>query len=121
MDSVTAETRLLCKNHISTAEDLSVFKAKLKSDMTRFDGDRVILNSRLRRAAAPEKIKDIKEQRTALTKKISGIRTDLRHVAGIEKRSGIISEKLHAIASEHRQEEIKAKHKQTARNRGYDR
>ena len=121
MDAVAAETRLLCINHISNAEELAAFKAELKADMTRLDGERVKLNNRLRRATDPEEIKDIKEKRTALTKKISGIRTGLKHVAGIEKRSGIISEKLHAIANEHRQEEAKAKQKIAAKKRGYDR
>jgi hypothetical protein len=86
MDAIAAETRLLCKNHISTAEELAAFKAELKADMMRLNGKRTKLNNRLRRAADPEEIQQIKEQRTALTKKISGIRTDLRCVAGIEIR-----------------------------------
>jgi len=121
MDAIAAETRLLCKNHISTAEELAAFKAELKADMMHLDGKRTKLNNRLRRVADPEEIQQIKEQRTTLTKKILGIRTNLRCVAGIEIRSGIISEKLRAMAEEHRQEEARVKQKQAAKKRSYER
>jgi hypothetical protein len=121
MDAVTAETRLLCENHISTAAELTVFKAGLKKDMTRLDDERTKLNNRLRHAANPEEIIDIKAQRITLTKKISVIRTDLKHVVDIEKRSGIIAIKLNSITDEHRQEKAQLEKKLAAKKRGYGR
>ncbi len=119
MDAVTAETRLLCKNNISTSAELITFRTERMAEMTRLEKERTKLNNRLRRTSHPEEIQEIKESRTALTLQISDTRMDLKHVSGIEKRSGIIAEKLHIIADEHRQEIMELEKKATSKMRRY--
>jgi flagellar biosynthesis/type III secretory pathway chaperone len=119
MDAVTAETRLLCKNHISSSAELAALKAGLMAEMKRLDGKRTKLYNMLRRAVDSKEIQEIKESRTALTHHISDIRKDLKHVSGIETRSRTIAEKLQIITGEHRQEITRQEQKHTAKKRNY--
>ena len=121
MDAISAETKLLCRNQISTSADLGKFKTERIAEMARFEKERTKLNNRLRRAADPKTIQDIKESRTALTHQISKIRKDLNLISGIEKRSRPIAEKLRILASEHRQKNMDLVRSATVKKRGYAR
>ena len=115
MEAISAETKLLCKNHITTSADLAGFKTDRMAELSRLETERTKLNNRLRRATTPEEIQEIKESRTALTHNISDIRRDLKHALGIEKRSRTITEKLQIIAAEHWQEKERQEQKRTAK------
>ncbi|NLB81772.1 MAG: relaxase, partial [Clostridiaceae bacterium] len=121
MDAVIKETRFLCKHNISKSTELITFKAKRLSEMTRLEKERTKLNNRLRRAADPDEVQQIKESRTAMTLQISEIRWDLKHVSGIEKRSGIIAEKLRIIADMRRREVAQQGKKLASNKRDYGR
>jgi hypothetical protein len=119
MDAINAETIMLFKNHISTSADLATFKAGRMTVLTQLESERTKLDNRLRRAASPDEITNIKEQRTELTKRITDLRKDLKLVSGIEKRSRTIAEKLQIIFDEHRQETVRQEQKLTAKNQDY--
>jgi hypothetical protein len=119
MDAIRAETILLCKNRISTSAELAAFKAWRTTELMQLESERSKLNNRLRRASSPDEITNIKEQRTAITKNITGLRKDLKLVSGIENRNGTISEKLHIIADDHRQEITRQEQKLAAKKRNY--
>ena len=110
LDAITAETRLLVRNRIDTAEQLFSYRSEIQQKTESLIADRKELY-RLSRTVAVKsdevKTTEIKSQITAFSKEISRLRKELSLCDGIAVRSGVIKEKLKAV----REDENKGKEK----------
>ena len=110
LDAITAETRLLARNRIDTAEQLFSYRSEIQQKTESLIADRKELY-RLSRTVAvksdEEKIAEVKSQIAAVSKEITLLRKELSLCDGIAARSGVIKEKIKAV----REDENKGKEK----------
>lgn len=100
LDDITAETRLLVRNRIDTAERLFSYQSELKDKITALTADRKQLYKLQRTAAVkadPEKAAEIKDQISALSKELAALRKEVSLCDDIAERSGVIKEKIKAV------------------------
>lgn len=104
MEAITQETRLLCRNHIDTAEQLCSYKGSLKTEMSALLQKRKELYSKSRRTSGEEK-EAVKAELSDISGRLKIIRKEVRLCEGISARSDTLKEKLQTIrADEHEQQ-----------------
>lgn len=109
LDAITAETRLLVRNRIDTAEQLFSYRDGMKDKISALTAERKRLYKLQRTAAVksnPEKAAEIKEQISAFSKELAALRREVSLCDGIAERSGVIQEKIKAVRKD---EQIKGK------------
>ena len=107
LDDITAETRLLVRNRIDTAEQLFSYRDEIAA----LTAERKQLYKLQRTAAVkadPEKSAEIKDRISALSKELATLRKEVVLCNSIAERSGVIQEKIKAVR-EDEQPERKAK------------
>ena len=118
MDAIARETKLLCRNHIETAGQLSEYKGSLKTEMEELTEQRKGLYAQSRKltdAVPGSKNKEketVKAQIKEITERLKVIRKEVRLCEGIEARSETLRKKMQII----RAEETKEKGKETMKN-----
>ena len=111
LDDITAETRLLVRNRIDTAEQLFSYQSEVKGKITALTAERKQLYKLQRTAvvkADPEKAAEIKGRISALSKELAPLRKEVSLCDDIAERSGVIKEKIKAVRKD---EQIKGKEK----------
>lgn len=111
LDDITAETRLLVRNHIDTVEQLFSYQSEVKDKITALTAERKQLYKLQRTAAVktgPEKAAEIKDRISALSKELAALRKEVSLCDDIAERSGVIKEKIKAVRKD---EQIKGKEK----------
>ena len=104
MEAITQETRLLCRNHIDTAEQLCSYKGSLETEMSALLQKRKELYSKSRRISGEEK-EAVKAELSDISGRLKIIRKEVRMCEGIAARSDTLKEKLQTIrADEHEQQ-----------------
>ena len=104
MEAITQETRLLCRNHIDTAEQLCSYKGSLETEMSALLQKRKELYSKSRRTSGEEK-EAVKAELSDISGRLKIIRKEVRLCEGIAARSDTLKEKLQTIrADEHEQQ-----------------
>ena len=104
MEAITQETRLLCRNHIDTAEQLCSYKGSLEMEMSALLQKRKELYSKSRRTSGEEK-EAVKAELSDISGRLKIIRKEVRLCEGISARSDTLKEKLQTIrADEHEQQ-----------------
>ena len=116
MEAITNETRLLCRNHIDTAEQLLSYKGSLETEMKELTEQRKGLYSLSRKAGGEEK-EAVKAQISEITGRLKTIRKEVRLCEGIEARSGILREKLQVIRADENEQQRKELMKNEHRRR----
>ena len=116
MEAITNETRLLCRNHIDTAEQLLSYKGSLETEMAELTEQRKGLYSLSRKAGGEEK-EAVKAQISEITGRLRTIRREVRLCEGIEARSGILKEKLQVIRADENEQQRKELMKNEHRRR----
>lgn len=111
MDVITKETRLLCRCHIDTAEQLFSYRSSLETEKNELTEQRKELYSLSRKSSGEEK-EAVKAQISRISKRLGEIRKEVRLCEGIAARSGTLKEKLQAI----RAEEQETKRKELMKN-----
>ncbi|PLT82912.1 relaxase/mobilization nuclease domain-containing protein [Mediterraneibacter gnavus] len=111
MEMIAKETRLLCRCHIDTAEQLLSYQASLTTEMAELTAKRKGLYSLSRKASGEEK-EAVKAQISEITGRLNTIRKEVRLCEGIEVRSGVLKEKSQTI----RTEEQETKRKELMKN-----
>lgn len=109
LDDITAETRLLVRNRIDTAEQLFSYQSEVKGKITALTAERKQLYKLQRTAvvkADPEKAAEIKGRISALSKELAPLRKEVSLCDDIAERSGVIKEKIKAVRED---EQIKGK------------
>lgn len=100
LDDITAETKLLVRNRIDTAEQLFSYQSEVKGKITALTAERKQLYKLQRTAAVkadPEKAAEIKGRISALSKELAVLRKEVSLCDDIAERSGVIKEKIKAV------------------------
>jgi hypothetical protein len=119
LDEIIAQTRFLCKNRISSKEQLITHQSKLEQGMTALYDTRKSIYNQIRRCSDDERIKEFRCHITELSKQIKSLRKEVSLCAGILTRSGVISENLHrANQEEIKQRKEEQSHEQWSRRSG---
>lgn len=108
LDDITAETRLLARNRIDTAEQLSSYQSEVKDKIAVLTDGRKQLYKLQRTAAVkadPEKAAEIKERISAFSKELAALRKEVSLCDGIAERSGVIREKIKTIREDEQAQE----------------
>lgn len=111
LDAITAETRLLVRNRIDTAEQLFSYRDEAQDKIAALTAERKQLYKLQRTAAVKsdsEKAAEVKAQIAALSKELAVLRKEVVLCNSIADRSGVIQEKIKAVRED---EQIKGKEK----------
>ena len=114
MEAITKETRLLCRNHINTAEQLCSYKDALETKMSDLLARRKGLYSKSYSAKNVKEKTAIRSELSEITVRLRTIRKEVRLCEGIAARSDTLKEKLSAIRADekhHRKELINNEHR----------
>ena len=122
LDAITNETRLLCRNHIDTAEQLLSYKGSLESEMQELTEQRKGLYSQSRKASGKEK-EAVKARLSEITGRMKTLRREVRLCEGIEARSDTLKENLNVIRADEKEKKGKElmKHEHRRRSGGANR
>lgn len=106
LDKITAQVRLLGREHISTNEQLFSYKSKVEDEIKILTDDRKRLRNEIRRVNIDDAmLSDKKLQISALSEKIKELCKDVHLCDGIAERSDVIRENLNAVIAD--EEKIK--------------
>ena len=117
MKAITKETRLLCHNHIDTAEQLVSYKGSLETEMSGLLLKRKGLYSKSHTAKTDEVKAEVKSELSDISKRLSVIRKEVKLCDGIAARSGVMKEKLSTIRAEEQEQQRKELMKNEHRRR----
>ena len=84
MEAITQETRLLCRNHIETAEQLWSYKGSLETEMSALLQKRKELYSKSRRTSGEEK-EAVKAELSDISGRLKIIRKEVRLCEGSDQ------------------------------------
>lgn len=111
LDKITAQVRLLGREHISTNEQLFSYKSKVEDEIKILTDDRKRLRNEIRRVNIDDAVlSDKKEQISALSEKIKELRKEVHLCDGIAERSDVIRDNLNAVLAD--EEKIKNNRKE---------
>ncbi len=105
LDKIAKETRLLCHYRIDTTEQLFSLKEDLQGRMAELSDKRKHLRYQSRSVKDGEKLSEIKNEISSLTKQIGELRKEVGFCDGIAARSGAMKEKLETVRQENSVEE----------------
>lgn len=112
LDELTAQTQLLGKNNISSAEELISYKTTVQGEIEKLTADRKHLRNKIRTKIDDAELSKAKEEISEMTDRLRELRKEVKLCEGIAERSGVIEEKLQTVLAE----EEKAKGKENRRN-----
>ena len=116
LDQITAQVRLLGREHISTSEQLFLYKSKVEDEIKTLTADRTHLRHEIRKVNIDDDLLSGKRQQiSALSERLKELRKEVRLCDGIAERSGIMRENLNAVLAD--EEKIKNNRKE---NRDYE-
>ena len=112
LDKITAETRLLGRENISTDEQLFSYKESLKGQIKTLNDDRTHLRKKARTKMSDDELSKVKEQISTVSDKIRELNKEVRLCDDIAERSKVMEQNLETI----RAEEEKQQRKEQKRN-----
>jgi len=116
LNQITAQVRLLGREHISTSEQLFSYKSKVEDEIKRLTADRTHLRNEIRKVNIDDDLLSGKRQQiSALSERLKELRKEVRLCDGIAERSGVMRENLNAVLAD--EEKIKNNRKE---NRDYE-
>ena len=104
MDEISRQTRFLCRENITTAEELQLSTEHKQLEVERLTEKRDELRKEIRRKIPVEQKELCKEQISEITGQLKLLREELKLCEGIRQRSEEIREKLEVIDKEERKE-----------------
>ena len=105
LDKITAETRLLGRENISTDEQLFSYKESVLSQIKTLTDDRTHLRKQLRKNLSDDELSKVKEQISTITGKLWTLRKEVGLCDDIAERSKVIEANLETVrAYEEKQE-----------------
>ena len=104
------ETRLLGRNHIDTAGQLSLYKGQTEEKIAELTDKRQKLRNRLRRCTDEDEITLVKAKVSGISSELTKLRREVKYCDNIAERSGILKEKLSQI---YQNEKLKRKDDRT--------
>lgn len=121
LEAISKEARLLGRNHIDTAEQLSLYQGGLAEKVQVLTAQRKKLYKSQRSVAVkanPAKLSETKSQISAISKELSMLRQEVKLCDDIALRSGVIKEKLRTVREDEQQGKEKNSHEQFRRRSG---
>ena len=116
LDQITAQVRLLGREHISTSEQLFSYKSKVEDEIKTLTADRTHLRNEIRKVNIDDDLLSGKRQQiSALSERLKELRKEVRLCDGIAERSGVMRENLNVVLAD--EEKIKNNRKE---NRDYE-
>ena len=103
LDKLDAQTRFLGENNIETIEDLNRFRKTAEEIMNTLAGRRASLRNELKRvtrAADGERIAEVKEQISGVSREMKKIRRSIKLCDSIEERSKRMEDSLQNLTAE---------------------
>lgn len=107
MDAIAKETRLLCRCHIDTAEQLLSYQGSLETERQELTEKRKELYSKVRPLKDGEEKIAVKAEISDISKRLAVIRKEVRLCEGIAARSDTLKEKLQAVRADEQKQERK--------------
>ena len=104
MEAIAKETRLLCRNHIDTAQQLLSYKGLLETEMSALLEKRKELYSKSRSAKDEDTKSQVKAELSDISKRLSILRKEVKLCEGIAARSDTLKEKLAAIRADEQEQ-----------------
>ena len=109
IDRISAQTRLLGREHISTIEQLFSFRAGLDTEINTLIADRKLLRNKIRTKIDDKELSEAKEQIAAINERLKVLRKECKLCEGIAERSGVIRSNLMlALAEEQKTKEARS-------------
>jgi hypothetical protein len=90
LDMISAETKLLFRNHIETDEQLFSYHDALTAEIERLTGERTVLYQKLKRRGNAKHAEEIKAEAKAITAKLKPLRLEAGYCMDIARRSGVM-------------------------------
>ena len=100
MEQIAKETRLLCRENISSAGELSIFKEKTESSIADKMQKQRELRNLIKRKITPEEREKARSELTGINDDLKKLRSDLKLAGRIEERSKVIEEKVKTVDKE---------------------
>ena len=100
MEQIAKETRLLCRENISSAGELSIFKEKTESSIAAKMQKQRELRNLIKRKIPPEEREKARSELTGINDDLKKLRSDLKLAGRIEERSKVIEEKVKTVDKE---------------------
>ena len=117
MEAIAKETRLLCRNHIDTAQQLLSYEGSLETEMSVLLEKRKELYSKSRSAKDEDTKSQVKAELSDISKRLSILRKEVKLCKGIAARSDTLKEKLAAIRADEQEQQRKELTKNEHRRR----
>lgn len=116
LDQITAQVRLLGREHISTSEQLFSYKSKVEDEIKSLTADRTHLRNEIRKVNIDDDLLYSKRQQiSALSERLKELCKKVRLCDGIAECSGVMRENLNAVLAD--EEKTKNNRKE---NRDYE-
>ena len=112
LNNISQEVRLLVRNKIDTAEQLSLYKNGLEVQIQKLSAERKALYKKQRTVKCqsdPKLAEAVKNEIDGLTEQLKALRREVHLCDDIAQRSGVITEKLKAVRED---EQTQGKEKQ---------
>ena len=112
LNNISQEVRLLVRNKIDTAEQLSLYQNGLEVQIQKLSAERKALYKKQRTVKCqsdPKLAEAIKKEIDGLTEQLKALRREVHLCDDIARRSGVITEKLKAVRED---EQTQGKEKQ---------
>lgn len=117
LNQITKETRLLCRYHIDTAEQLFSWKETCENRLEQLEMKRKSLRYRVRSVKEEETRTEMKAEINGLTEQMRKLREEVRLCDGIGARSGLMKEKIKIVRQESRERKEEFTHEHIRRSR----
>lgn len=117
LNQITKETRLLCRYHIDTAEQLFSWKEDCENRLEQLGKERQSLRYRVRSVKDDCTRTEMKAEIAGLTEQMKELREGVRLCDGIAARSGVIKEKIKIVRQEHLERKEETEHEHIRRSR----
>ena len=117
LEQISRETRLLCRCHIDTDEQLFSYKGSLQEQMTQLSKERQRLRYQCRSIREEERLAEVKAEISRLTARIGELREEVVLCDGIAARSGLIRQKIQIVRQEKKQGKEEVSHEHIRRSR----
>lgn len=117
LNHITKETKLLCRCHIDTAEQLFSWKENCENRLEQLGKERQSLRYRMRSLKNGHTRTEMKAEIAGLTEQIKELREEVNLCDGIAARSGVIKEKIKTVQQENLKRKEEQEHEYVRRSR----
>ncbi len=117
LDTVSRETRLLCRYHIDTAEQLFSYRETLQGQILELSDIRKHLRYKIRSIKDSGQQSEMKAEISCFTQQIGELRKEVELCDGIAARSGVVKEKLQKVRQKNIQQKEGRSHEHIRRSR----